>query len=648
MWGEEMLKPNEEKDNNSKSEKEYNKVISEKSNSSLDKLIGAFNKFKTKKIKADEITADGQIEDKETQYSIKTNIAFKLNKERIMEISKNILNKFKTNYKGYLLLTGVTAFFIICLANIKSSDTVLVQNMTDITDNKAEEYFYNGDYDKAVNEYKLIMDKDSNKVKWQLKIAEVYSVQGDVYNSNKYVDEAKKDKIPDGDTQNFLVFTEFMNKNYKAALDDGTSGLKLYSSNKKLIKTMFTVYMANGQLNQAKKLIATYPKNDKSAYDVAEYSRMLMIVGEWDEGFKQLKYAWNIDKDEFKIYDVLAQVSDYNKNDLLESIGKLVSKNPSDFAYKMWLAKIYSRYEETADQANKLLNTIKSKDMGNIEIKLIEASTLQNLHQNDKADKLIEQVIKDNKNDYRVLHTAGWYYLNKKDLDKAEMYCKESIKKNKDYPDNYGFLMPEILKARGKSLGGEPFFRTAMFKEPYNYNIMLNIADFYWNTSKNTDKALEYFQFAELVKPDDPEIKYNMALININNKKDEEAIKILKQCIKLSDSIPKYHRTLGAIYMAKGNNPEAIKEIRAAYSEDETDVLTLNNAGCYYIMVDGNLDRGMYNLQKAYDGLNKLHDKYSTDIIKDNYNKAKKLIDQYKSASSSGKLKVPNFVVLYY
>jgi Tfp pilus assembly protein PilF len=48
---------------------------------------------------------------------------------------------------------------------------------------------------------------------------------------------------------------------------------------------------------------------------------------------------------------------------------------------------------------------------------------LQNLNKDEEADKLIEEVIKNNKDDYRVFHTAGWHYLKENDLDKATEYC---------------------------------------------------------------------------------------------------------------------------------------------------------------------------------------------------------------------------------
>jgi hypothetical protein len=572
---------------------------------------------------------------------------------------KCIFNKQVFTVTLSILLALTFSGYGIYKAESKHEDTAY-----DITDNKAEEYFYEEEYDKAIAEYMNIFNKDSESPIWLVKISEIYSVEGNIEKSKLYIDKAKElrnkniagnkeildEKFSTDDTEllNYIIFTEFMNKDYSTALKDGEDALRKYKANKTITKTMLTVYMANGQADKAKSLIDNYPVDKNSAYDMAENSRMKMLLDQWDEGLEMLKQAWNKDKDEYKIFDIIAQISAYNKDLLLEKITNLSTKSPDEAVYKVWLAKIYSMRPETSDMAQKLLDEVKTKDAGKIEIVLIQSSIYENLNKTNDADELINTLIVNNENDYRVLHTAGWYYLQKKDYLQALTYCKKSIIKNKNYPDNYGFLMPEILKAMGKSEEGEPYFRTALLKEPYNYNIMLTLSNFYWYTAKNTTKALEYFKFAEIVKPNDPEIKYNMAMIDLDNKKADDAISLLKKCIAIDDSVPKYHRTIGTIYMVNGKFEDGIKEIRSAYDSDKEDILTLNNAGAYYFISDQpSLSKGLYNFQKAYEGINATTDDYTKKTITDNYDKAKKFVDDYNNSKGDESLKVPDFVLFY-
>ncbi|MEW9094080.1 MAG: tetratricopeptide repeat protein [Clostridiaceae bacterium] len=556
--------------------------------------------------------------------------------------SKDWVDLAKNNKK---ILAGILSAILIISAFIYYQKTEKAK--FSIATNKAEQYYYNAEFDKAIQEFNKLYEKDQSPL-WKAKIAQIYSVTGDLEKSRKYLEEIKIEELKKNseDVINLVVFTEYMNKDFKKALEDGEKALKNNPNDKQLIKIMFAVYMANDNYDKAKEILSSYPVDEKSSYDMAEYSRMLMLTGDKEKGFSVLRKAWDIDKDESKIYDVLVQIALNDKDTLLEDIHNLSTKNPKDVAYKMWMAKIYSMSKDTVAQATNIMDSIKDEDIGKIQKYIIEANIQQDLGKDEEAEKIINDLLNKYKEDYRVLHNAAWFYLNKDNLDKAEEYAKQSLYKNEDYPDNYAFLMPQILKKRGKTSEIEPYFRTAMFIEPYNYNIMLNIANHYWNAD-NDDKALEYFKFAEIVKPEDAEIKYNMAIIHLSKKEDDKAINILNETIKLKNDVPKYHRTLGTIYYLNGKNEEAIKEIRFAYEADKNDPLTLNNAGCYYITVPADIQRGVYNLQAAVKALTNDTDEYTKKTVKDNYEKAKKLYDDYQKSQANTKLKIPDLVMFY-
>lgn len=563
-----------------------------------------------------------------------------------MRFNKETMNMKTIIYAG---VVGVM-FFIIIIASFTSKGSRLEKHNAVLKD-KAEEYLYLGEYDKAIEEYtKINTDKEKDNKLLALKnidIANAYSLKGDVENYKKYAQLAKNLKIQDEEIVNKIIFYEYINGDSPQALKDGEEALKTNPKNKNLVRSMIAVYMTNNKTDKAKELIRLYDIDKNSAYDIAEYSRLLMISGDMKGGFAKLKEAWNLDKDEYKIYDVLAQESLYDLEKVISSIKELQKSNPDDTAYKMWLAKVYSLSPDKSKEGLQILQQLKGKNVGNIEIKLIEAAILQNMNKYEEGDKLINEVIESNKEDYRVLHTAGWFYLKKHDLEKAMKYCKKSIEQNKDYPDNYAFLMPEILKNMDKTSLAKTYFMTALEKEPYNYNILENVANFYWYTDENLDKALEHYKLASAIKPEEPEIRYNIALLYFNEEKDEEAIKTLKECISLKKDIIKYHRTLGTVYLTIGKHEEGIKEIRAAFKLDENDILTLNNAGCYYAIYTNDLHRGYYNLQKAVAGITENTDEYTKKVIKENYNKIRLIIDKIEKGKANESIKVPDFRLLY-
>ena len=67
-----------------------------------------------------------------------------------------------------------------------------------------------------------------------------------------------------------------------------------------------------------------------------------------------------------------------------------------------------------------------------------------------------------------------------------------------------------------------------------------------------------------------------------------------------------------------------LNSIRKAYSLNENDVLSLNNAACYYVMVDKDIWRGYSNIESAYNDMPSDLDEELKDLITNNYKQLKK------------------------
>ena len=137
-----------------------------------------------------------------------------------------------------------------------------------------------------------------------------------------------------------------------------------------------------------------------------------------------------------------------------------------------------------------------------------------------------------------------------------------------------------------------------------------------------------------------------MAMTKINLRKSDEAIELINKCILLDEENEKYHRALGTIYLEEGNKDKALEEIRTAYDINNNDILTLNNAGCYYISVENNIPRGYDNIKGAYDKISDNIDEETKKYITKNYEKAKTLFDEYNNDSDK-KLEIPDLHLFY-
>lgn len=595
---------------------------------------------------------------KENLYIFKEKCSKIINK--MSDFMKPYWDKYKKATERWKFLESAIimslsfVFVFIIIFSVKAS---LKKGQVTIANNKAESLFYERDFDKSLEEFEKIQEDDEWPI-WKVKMAEVYSVKREYLQSNTLLEEAmsirnkimssKGKKLIEQDKEliNYVVFTYFMNKDYENSLKIGEEFLETYGDYKPLIRTMYTVYMVNGEKDKAESLVKEYPVDPESAYDLAVLAKMEMILDNWDKGLDTLKDAWYKDKDEQKVFDIIAQAAAYNKNFILEKLTERSTKEPEELAYKLWIAKVYSISGESADMAEKYVKELEGLDVGNVNIKIIQSKTYQNLGDNEKAQALLNEIIKENGDSYIGYHTEAWHYYEKGQYDRALELTQKSILANKDYPDNYGFLIPDIMMKKGNIEEAEPYFRTALLKEPFNFNIMVKIANFYWYSAKDINAAYEYFNLASLVKPTDSEVYYNMALIKLSNNEIDKSIELLKKSISIDEAIPKYHRTLGTIYMNQEKYSDAITEVRYAYSADKSDALTLNNAGCFYISINGDLDRGMVNLKAAYDVKDAITDEEVKKAIEQNYTRAKALYDEFQKEEGAS-LKVPEFILFY-
>lgn len=519
------------------------------------------------------------------------------------------VNKENTYIGSIVTLVLSLVFAFVVLVSIQA---IMGEKTVSITVNKAEQYYYDGKLDDAINEYMTMQNDDIWPI-WTVKAAEVYSVQGDVTQSDNLLREAmvKRDKAmleggdkyieQDKELINQVAFTFYINNELDQAESLGEYYLTKYSTYKPLLKTMFAIYLAKEDTKSAEEIVKSYPVNEEDAYDLAVLAKMEMMLGNYDDGLSNLKKSYNLDKNEIKSFDVIMETSEFDKDKLLNKLKELSEEAPKEEAYKVWIDEI---------------NMLDSSNMD-----LDEAIT------NEINDNInIEALDKDS---YVYNYAEAWNYYNKGQYDKALEYCNAAIVANPEYENTFGILMPKILIANGNADKIEGYFRTAIYNEPFNYNLITSMGKVYESDVQNYDKAKASLNFALSLNKDEDALYYDLAFVDMDMENTDEAIKDLNEAISINKDYYKYYRTLGTVYFNDKNYEKAIENIRKAYSLNEKDVLSLNNAACYYIMVDKDIWRGYSNIESAYNDMPSDLDQVSKDLITKNYEKIKKVYDKY-------------------
>lgn len=523
-----------------------------------------------------------------------------------------------------LVLSIVFAFIVLMSIQLIMGDKTVT-----ISNNKAEQYYYDGKFDDAINEYMLMQNDDVWPI-WTVKAAEVYSVKGDIAQADNLLREAivKRDKVmlenedkyidQDKELINQVVFTFYINNELDQAESLGEYYLTTYSTYKPLLKTMFAVYLANGDTQSAKEIVDLYPVDEESAYDLAVLAKMQIMLGNYEDGLDNLKKSYNLDKNEIKSFDVIMETCEFDKSKLLNEINKLSEENPKEEAYQVWLEEINALDESNMDLTESIIDEINN----NIDV--------------DNLDK----------DSYVYNYVEAWNYYNKGQYDKALEACNAAIVANPEYENTFGILIPKILIATENSDKVEGYFRTAIYNEPFNYNLITSIGKIYENDLQNYDKAKETFNFVLSLNKDEDALYYNLAFVDLAMENTDEAIKDLKKAISINKNNYKYYRTLGTVYFNNKDYDEAIESIRKAYSLNENDVLSLNNAACYYVMVDKDIWRGYSNIESAYNDMPNDLDQDLKDLITRNYEAIKKVYDKYVNDESTA-INLDNLELVY-
>lgn len=574
---------------------------------------------------------------------------------------KSYVNFLKTN-KYYIPVISMIIYILAALIITIGVKGIFGGNSSKsegikIAANPAEEAYYNGKYDVSINDYTSLQDKQV----WpdsMVSIAKIQTLQGNYIKSNEILQKAyeKRNKVidtmssevdnidsRDKELGNNIIFTYFLNGEYQKAMEFGEFYLNVYPDDSKLQQTMFSIYLGNNEAEKAKKIVKNYKLDRESVNDLLAYAQMNFIIGNYEGALTTLNDAWKIDKNSLAIFDALEMVK--SKSILVDTCVKLQEKNKNEEGYKALLAKSYSLTEDKKDKSLSIIEELKKSGIESANIDLLEYNLVKD--NEEKRDNIIESLVDKYDEDTLVgEYVRAIKSYNNKKYDDAFKYAKKCIVLDKNYNGTYYNLINEIKAAQQKPEGAEPFMLNALYNKTYDYNNLIRNAEYYKGVLKDSNKALHYYELASVIDDKNSEIYYNIGLIQFTNQRVDEAVKSIKKSISVNSKIAKYYRTLGCIYLEKKDSEASIDYIRKAYSIDENDILTLNDAAYYYAVIDNNIDRAMTNIKSAYKGIDDKTSEENKKIITDNYNRIKVAFDS-SNRDNSTKSKVSELKLIY-
>lgn len=577
-------------------------------------------------------------------------------KKRIKKVFEKISNLYReTNKKNkytepIVVITSCCLFVLLMVLALKGNFTLEEVN---ITKNSAEVMYYSNKYDEAILEYSKLQEQEE----WPnflVKSADIYSLKFEREKSINLLKEAiiKRDKLfreeeiedyKDKELINDILFTFNMNKEYSEAISYGEQYINEYGYNNEIVKTLFTSYLISNFTFKAEEIINKYDLDESSAFQLAEVANMNMLLNKWDEGLALLNKALSIDKNEIKIYEVLEEIRIFNEEVLIESLNNSIEENLDNEAYKIMLAKVYSKNKSTASQGEEIINSIKNIEEYGSSIDLIKYDIYTNLGENTKAQNSLKEATEKAKAE-KPESSYYYYVLGLKEfslgnLDEALLYSKKSIVANEKESTVYISLIPDLLSAMEEYKKIEVYLREYMHKNPFSYRTIIKFADYYITEGSN-DKAREFYEMALNIRQDDENLYYNLVNIDIINENWVDAIEKMNKAIQICKENSDFYRTLGALYFKNEEYDKGIEYIRKAYEMNEKDILALNNASWYYINIEKDVYRAYENIKTAYDEMPVSLDENTKKLILDNYTRIKAIYDSLEED------KTPNYSIM--
>lgn len=558
-----------------------------------------------------------------------------------------------SEFDSIITIFCVMIFAILVFVIFRQPVTEQKSQSTAFYQNKAEQYYYQGEYDKSIEEYQSMQQEQDWPI-YKANIATVYTAKKEYKTSNNMLDEAvsKRNEIVndsnideyrdrDSELGNIVTLTYLLNGETQKAESSGEYFQSQDGDNKTLDKTMVMVYLANGKSEKAKQIADNYNLDTESASDTASLARVYFLLSDYDKAIDLMKDAWNLDKNELRVFDIVSDATNDNNDKFISNLINLSSKNPKEVSYKIFLLKYYQVKKDITNNTDLLLPSINDSDNNNYILYSIKRDIFENRGDATGAKNEDNSILDIEDDSSAVYNLKASTYISMKDYTKANEECIQSILADPDYAGNYTNIMPLILSKEKRSSMAEGYYLAALYKDPSDFNVIKKIGDYYNNSINDSDTAYRYYELASKIKVDDAEILYSMAQLKISENDYTAAITLLDKCSKINNKEIKYPRAMGTVYYLAGKNEQSIAKIREAYQINSNDAKTLNNAGCYYFTAEKDILRGMVNLKYAYNLMDENTDIDTKQIITENYQKAKQIYSTFIK-DTNAKLTIPD------
>lgn len=266
--------------------------------------------------------------------------------------------------------------------------------------------------------------------------------------------------------------------------------------------------------------------------------------------------------------------------DAARELQRVHGEQPHDRQTTLLLADCWLRMGENAKVAG-LLNPLDTTGHDDLAVTYLLGTALVRDKRVDKGQVLIDRILRNGDSaEARLL--MGTTKLTAADFAGAREDLKKAVEIDPKLPDVYSYYGLALLRT-GDQEGAMTAFRKELEGNPNDFTSNLNLGAMLKDNQKY-DEAEGYLKRALLVRPGDPGVEYQLAVLHQAEGKNEVAIGELESLVKQAPNFTEAHVSLAAVYYrvkrkADGDRERAIAKKLTAEAQAKEPGAKLDAAG---------------------------------------------------------------------
>jgi putative PEP-CTERM system TPR-repeat lipoprotein len=387
-------------------------------------------------------------------------------------------------------------------------------------------YINRGEKEKAIKEYRTILDIDENNLRALITLAKFMESDGKDKEALDYYMRAKKQKKP----ASYIAFAEYYlrKKDIDKAKEELNEASSLSPGNIQVMDLQGAIFMMNKNYDSA----LTVYKNIAAKYPDLGSTRLIPVYeaqGDYENAIKELKQLITKKNDIIELNMKLVNL--YIKNKDLQEAEKaaqeIISKYPDSEKGYLSLATVYIE-QRYIDKALYFLERAEDINPKNIETKMIKAR-IYSKTQPAKALEILKEIVETDP-DHALAHD----------------------------------LQATVYQLLGDKKAAVKKYEETLNKFPNDVVALNNLAYLYTEGYGTLDEAVTLAEKAYKLKPQSGSIMDTYGWTLYKNGSYDEAMRLFRESLELLPNNPSIHYHMALAYIKKGMNDKAEKELNEA------------------------------------------------------------------------------------